>query len=68
VARRDWPVRKLRQGDTPGDDLSATTTAQERLQMVWPLTVDAWSLTGRPIPDYARKNTPVRRLAPGSRR
>ena len=65
-ARSDWPVRKLRLGDEPGDDLSATTTAKERLAMMWPLAVEAWSLTGRPMPDYERQDAPVRRLPRGA--
>ena len=62
-ARRDWPVRKLRLADDPGDDLSRETTAEERLAMMWPLAVEAWSLTGQPMPEYRREDTPVR-LAP----
>ena len=68
LARRSWPVRKLRLGDEPGDDLSATTTAEERLAMMWPLAVEAWSLTGRSIPEYPREDTPVRRLPPGAQK
>ena len=66
ASRRDWPVRKLRLGDEPGDDLSATTTAEERLAMMWPLAVQAWSLTGRPIPTYEREDAPIRRLPRGT--
>ncbi len=65
-ARRDWPVRKLRLGDETVDDLSATTTAKERLAMMWPLAVEAWSLTGRPMPNYQRQDAPIRRLPRGT--
>ena len=70
LARRNWPVRKLRLGDESGDDLSATTTAEERLAMMWPLAVEAWSLTGRQMPEYRREDAPVRRrsLSHGSSR
>jgi hypothetical protein len=63
--RRHWPVRKYRLGDEPGDDLSSTTTAEERVAMVWELTQRAWALSGRPIPDYERSEMPVhvRRLS-----
>ena len=64
-ARRKWPVRKLHLEDEPGDDLSTTTTAEERLAMMWPLATEAWSLTGRPMPEYERGDAPVRRLLPG---
>lgn len=28
--------------------------------MVWRMTLDAWSLSGRAIPDYPRHEAPVR--------
>lgn len=62
AARKSWPVRKHRLGDEPSDDLSATTTAEQRLEMMWPLALEAWSLSGRPLPDYARSAAPVRRF------
>jgi len=58
-ARRSWPVRKHRLGEEPSEDLSASTTAAERLGMMWRLTQDAWAMTGRPIPDYPREEMPV---------
>lgn len=60
AARRDWPVSIHRLGEEPGDDLSATTTAEDRLAMVWPLTLEAWRLTGRELPSYERAEMPVR--------
>lgn len=60
AARKNWPVRVFRLGEEPPDDLRATTTASERLDMVWQLTVDAWTLSGRKIPDYPRHKAPVR--------
>ena len=62
AARRSWPIRKHRLGEEPSDDLSDSTTAEERLQMMWQLALDAWSLTDRPIPDYNRKEAPVRKM------
>jgi hypothetical protein len=58
--RSHWPVRKFPMGTEPGDDLSATTTAEERIKMVWQLTLEAWSLAGLPLPTYTRGETPVR--------
>jgi hypothetical protein len=43
----------------PLDDLRATSTAEERLAMMWPLALEAFSLTGRPLPGYGRAETPV---------
>lgn len=58
-ARSEWPVRKYRLGAEPGDDLSDSTTVEQRLAMMWPLALEAWSLTGAPMPDYERAHTPV---------
>ena len=60
ASRRTWPVRLVALGAEPRDDLSRSTTPEERLEMVWSLTVDAWALCGRPMPAYPRAETPVR--------
>lgn len=67
AARRHWPVRTFRLGEEPADDLRASTTAAERLEMVWLLTVDAWTLSGREIPGYERREAPVRVIRSGIR-
>ena len=59
-ARAAWPVRVFALGDEPSDDLSGRTTAEERLAMMWPLAVDAWTASGRPLPEYPRHLMPVR--------
>ena len=66
AARAQWPVRKFRLADEPGPDLSATTTADQRLAMMWPLARDVWTLTGRTIPDYPRDRMPVRVVRPAA--
>lgn len=58
-ARRLWPIRAFKLGSEPPDDLSATTTPEERLAMMWPLALEAWALTGAPLPDYRRCEAPV---------
>jgi len=65
VARASWPVRRFRLGDEPREDLSASTTPEERLEMMETLTREAWVLTGRPFPDYRRDQSPVRVVALG---
>jgi hypothetical protein len=65
--RKKWPIRVVRLGEEPPDDLTATTTAAERLAMMWPLALDAWASTGRPLPDYPRHQAPVRVLRRSSR-
>ena len=52
-------MRRYRLGDEPRDDLSLTTTVEERLEMVEALSVEAWTLTGRPFPSDARHEMPV---------
>ena len=64
-ARRNWPIRRYDLGHEPSDDLSAHTSAAERLAMVWPLTLVSWALAGRQIPDYERENTPGTLLCSG---
>ena len=68
AARAQWPVRKFRLGDEPGPDLSATTTAEERLAMMWPLAREAWALAGRAVPDYPRNLMPIRVIRPAGGR
>ena len=60
AARADWPVRRSRLGEEPPDELSASTTVAERLSMMWPLAVEAWTLAGRELPTYTRAETPIR--------
>ena len=67
VDRKDWPIRVYRLGEEPPDDLRATTTAAERLAMVWELTLDAWELAGREIPNYPREEAPIRVVRSGVR-
>ena len=52
-------MRVYRLGAEPPDDLSATSTPEERLAAMWPLALEAFSLAGRPLPDYARTEAPV---------
>src|SRR5262245_45485741 len=60
AARRgSWPVRRFRLGEE-SEDLSAQTSATERIAMMWPLALEAWRLAGLPIPDYERKDAPSR--------
>jgi len=39
-ARATWPVRRTT-NDGQSDDLSAETTASERIAMMWPLALEA---------------------------
>jgi len=57
-------VRIFRLGEEPDEDLSATTTAEERLGMMWELALRAWLLSGRELPEYDRRHTPIRVVRP----
>jgi hypothetical protein len=59
VDRGSWPVRVYRLGAEPSDDLSATSTPEERLAMMEPLALEAFALSGRPLPTYGRAESPV---------
>jgi hypothetical protein len=67
AARKSWPIRAYRLGAEPEDDLTVTTTAAQRLAMMWPLTLDTWALSGRTIPDYPRSEAPSRVIRSGIR-
>ena len=53
------PVRLYHRGAEPGEDLSAVSTPEQRLAMVDELTREAFALAGRPLPAYARSDSPV---------
>jgi hypothetical protein len=65
--RSHWPVTKFRLGQEPSDDLSESTTATERIAMMWPLAESAWKLAGKSLPTYDRRSTPVQLFPPGTR-
>jgi hypothetical protein len=58
--RGSWPIEVRELAEPDRRDLSATTTAEERLAMMWPLALEAWRMAGRPIPDYDRSEIPAR--------
>lgn len=59
-ARASWPIRKVELGDEPSDDLSDETTVQQRLEMMWPLALRAYSLAGHDIERRPRAQWPGR--------
>jgi len=59
-SRAGWPVRGFRLSEACSDDLSDSTTPEERLAMMWPLAVDAWTSAGRSLPLHPREEMPVR--------
>ncbi|MBK7905227.1 MAG: hypothetical protein IPJ78_01535 [Gemmatimonadetes bacterium] len=61
-AREGLVVRKFRLGEEPPDDILSTTTADERLAMVWELTRRIWELQGSLPCPYTRDTIPIRVL------
>ena len=57
-------IRKLDRDDPPGDDLSASTSPEQRITLVWELTQRMWALTGRAWPDIPRDRLPIRITRP----
>jgi hypothetical protein len=60
--RRNWPGKVYRLGSEPSDDLSRSTSPEERLAMMWELAEAGWVWAGRSFPDYDRENMPGRVL------
>ena len=58
--REGLTVRVYRLGEEPGDDLRASTTPEQRLEMVAELSRRMWELTGQPVPRYERSRMPGR--------
>ncbi|MDZ4673079.1 MAG: hypothetical protein SGI84_01410 [Gemmatimonadota bacterium] len=63
--RKNLTARVHRLGEEPGDDLSATTSPEARLEMVTVLSARMWALTGLPTPEYSRAEMPGRVLRTG---
>lgn len=59
AGRHSLPIRVFRLGAEPSDDLSGSTTPEHRLAMMWPLALEAWSVSGRPLPRYTRDHMPI---------
>lgn len=57
--RGSWPIRRTDLSQQ-SDDLSGETTAADRIAMMWPLALEAWRVAGLPIPEYERKDAPIR--------
>ena len=58
--RKGWSVRVYRLGEEPPESLLDSTTAEERIAMMWPLAEEAWGLAGRLEAAPARSDLPVR--------
>lgn len=63
--RRNMRVRKLVRGEE--DELAdySDLTPGERMAMVWPLTVEAWAITGHDIRELRLSRSTVRVIRKG---
>jgi hypothetical protein len=59
--RGGWPVRRTSFDDSGRAELCAATTPEQRIAMMDALAREAWQLAGKPLPDYERGDTPIRR-------
>lgn len=65
LRRGAWPVRQFDLGEEPSEDLSATTSAEERIGMMWGLAMDAFSVGPGAADVSPRAAWPVKRRALG---
>ena len=64
AARQAWPLRRFELGAEPDDNIRPVTTPEQRLAMMWELALQAWQLTGRELPSYARHEIPGKLIRP----
>ncbi len=68
AARASWPGGKTTLSVSLGDeDLSDSTTLEQRLGMMWGLASSVWALMGTPAADYTRAQMPGRVIRAGDR-
>jgi hypothetical protein len=72
AARGAWQIVVHRLHDETEADVpptaTPTVTNAMMVAMVWRMTQDAWAMSGRPIPDYARHEAPGRVVRRNERR
>jgi hypothetical protein len=56
--RTHWPIRAVDSENNDELELAQTTTPSQRLAMMNRLTLDAWALLGKTLPDYSRQEIP----------
>jgi hypothetical protein len=49
--RSNWPTKKMTRAEARDqfEDLSGTTTGEERWAVMWQLALDAWAFKGEPV-------------------
>jgi hypothetical protein len=64
-ARSRWPGELTTLEGQSDAALVLHGTPGERVAMVWRITLDAWAMSGRPMPEYERANMPGRLIRAG---
>ena len=54
----EWPIRSHALGREPEVDPLDDSTVDERIALVGVLTMEAWHLSGRELPEYERHRMP----------
>jgi hypothetical protein len=57
--RGNWSVVRYDLGAEPDDGIREASV-EERLNMMWPLALDAWASSGKPLPQYERSEIPAK--------
>ena len=60
--RRNWPGRTFALGAEPAWDDRSPATIDERIALVWELTLEAWQVAGKTLPTFDRVDSPGRLL------
>jgi hypothetical protein len=64
LERANWPSRLFKLGEEPEDD-DPTLTPDQRVALVWGLTVDSWLAKHRSLPTFDRSSMPTRLVRRG---
>lgn len=64
-ARAQWPGELTTLDHQSDAALVLHGTPGERVAMVWRITLDAWAMSGRPMPEYDRAHMPGRLIRAG---
>ncbi|MDE0192874.1 MAG: hypothetical protein OXQ90_16090 [Gammaproteobacteria bacterium] len=59
AARRDWPIRAYRSGESPEDGFLVDLSVEERLAIVTDVTETCWAVAGKEVRDVPRGDWPL---------
>jgi hypothetical protein len=59
--RKSMTVRRVKRGSAAEGEAHVGGSIDERLALVGVLSIAAWANSGRPLPEYARHEMPIRR-------